>query len=61
MQKYNMNQNQLMQLMIVQALKKISPELLATVEEEARKHGMSDADINAGKEYIHHIQEGSEN
>lgn len=60
MQKYNMNQNQLMQMMIMQALKKVSPELLATVEEEARKRGMSDEDINTGKEYILNLQREKE-
>lgn len=60
MQKYNMNQNQLMQMMVMQALKKVSPELLATVEEEARKRGMSDEDINTGKEYILNLQREKE-
>lgn len=60
MQKYNMNQNQLMQMMVMQALKKVSPELLATVEEEARKRGMSEEDINTGKEYILHLQKEKE-
>ncbi len=58
---YNMNQNQLMQMMVMQALKQVSPELLAKVEEEARKRGMSDADINAGKAYISQVQKGAEN
>lgn len=60
MQNYNMNQNQLMQMMVMQALKKVSPELLATVEEEARKRGMSDEDINTGKEYILNLQREKE-
>lgn len=60
MQNYNMNQNQLMQMMVMQALKKVSPELLATVEEEARKRGMSEKDINTGKEYILHLQKEKE-
>lgn len=60
MQKYNMNQNRLMEMMVIKALKNVSPELLATVEEEARKRGMSDEDINTGKEYIHHLQEEKE-
>lgn len=46
---YNMNQNKLMQMMMMQALKQVSPELLAMVEEEARKRGMSDEDINVVK------------
>lgn len=54
---YNMNQNQLMQMMVMQALRNISPELLAKVEEEARKRGMSEQDISVGKDYILHIQQ----
>mgnify|MGYP006971229417 FL=1 len=57
---YNMNQNKLMQMMMMQALKQVPPELLAMVEEEARKRGMSDEDINAGKAYINQVQKGVE-
>lgn len=57
---YNMNQNKLMQMMMMQALKQISPELLAMVEEEARKRGMADEDINVGKAYINQVQKGVE-
>lgn len=57
---YNMNQNKLMQMMMMQALKQVSPELLAMVEEEAHKRGMSDEDINAGKAYINQVQKGVE-
>lgn len=57
---YNMNQNKLMQMMMMQALKQVSPELLAMVEEEARKRGMSDEDINADKAYINQVQKGVE-
>ena len=57
---YNMHQNKLMQIMMMQALKQVSPELLAMVEEEARKRGMSDEDINAGKVYINQVQKGVE-
>ena len=57
---YNMNQNKLMQMMMMQALKQVSPELLAMVEEEARKRGMPDEDINIGKAYINQVQKGVE-
>ena len=50
-----------MQMMVMQALKQVSPALLAKVEEEARKRGMSDEDINAGKAYISQVQKGAEN
>ena len=54
------NNTMMMQMMMMQALKQVSPELLAMVEEEARKRGMSDEDINAGKAYINQVQKGVE-
>jgi len=44
--------------MVTKALQNISPELLAKVEEEAKRRGMSDTDIIAGKEIISNLKKG---
>lgn len=56
---YAMNQNKLMEIMVTKALQNVSPELLAKVEEEAKKRGMSDTDIAAGKEIISNLKKGA--
>lgn len=49
---YNMNQQNLMNMMVMKTLSSLSPDFIAQVEAEAKKRGMSDADIQKGKEYI---------
>lgn len=55
---YSINQNKFMEIMVTKALQNISPELLAKVEEEAKRRGMSDTDIIAGKEIISNLKKG---
>ena len=47
-----------MEIMVTKALQNISPELLAKVEEEAKRRGMSDTDIATGKEIISNLKKG---
>lgn len=41
-----------MNMMVMKTLSSLSPEFIAHIEVEAKKRGMSDADIQKGKEYI---------
>lgn len=49
---FNMNQNQLMSMLVTNALKNLPPSLIASVEQEALRRGMSQQDIAAGKQIL---------